>query len=46
MADRKKPRPLDAVLADIEEAAEAARELIGRGKDAWEDVGRLSGPLW
>ena len=36
MADRKKPRPLDAVLADIEEAAEAARELIGRGKDAWE----------
>ena len=37
MADRKKPRPLDAVLADIEEAAEAARELIGRGKDAWED---------
>jgi len=37
MADRKKPSPLDAVLADIEEAAEAARELIGRGKDAWED---------
>ena len=37
MADRKKSRPLDAVLADIEEAAEAARELIGRGKDAWED---------
>ena len=36
MAGRKKPRPLDAVLADIEEAAEAARELIGRGKDAWE----------
>jgi uncharacterized protein with HEPN domain len=37
MAGRKKPRPLDAVLADIEEAAEAAGELIGRGKDAWED---------
>ena len=37
MADSKKPRPLDAVLADIEEAGEAARELIGRGKDAWED---------
>jgi uncharacterized protein with HEPN domain len=36
MAGRKKARPLDAVLADIEEAAEAARELIGRGKDAWE----------
>ena len=37
MADRRKPRPLDPVLADIEEAAEAARELIGRGKDAWEE---------
>ena len=37
MTDRKKPMPLDGVLADIEEAAEAARELIGRGKAAWED---------
>lgn len=36
MAARKKPRPLDAVLADIEEAAEAAHELVGRGKDAWD----------
>ncbi len=36
MDDRGKPRPLDAVLADIEEAAEAARELVGRGKDAWD----------
>jgi len=36
MADRKKARPLDPVLADIEEAAEAALELIGRGRDAWD----------
>ena len=36
MADRKKARPLDPVLADIEEAAEAAREIIGRGRDAWD----------
>lgn len=36
MTDRKKPRPLDAVVADIEEAAEAARELVGRGKAAWD----------
>lgn len=36
MAARKKARPLDALLADIEEAAEAARELVGRGKDAWD----------
>ncbi len=32
----RKPRPLNAVLADIEEAADAARELVGRGKAAWE----------
>ena len=37
MPDRGKPRPLDSVLADVEDAAEAARELIGRGKDAWND---------
>ena len=30
-------RPLDSIIADIEDAAEAARELVGRGKDAWDD---------
>ena len=35
-----KARPFDAVIADIEDAAEAARELVERGKDAW-DVDRL-----
>ena len=29
-------RPVDSVLPDIEDAAEAARELIGRGRDAWD----------
>jgi hypothetical protein len=28
MPARKKPRPLDAVLADIDEAADAAQEII------------------
>jgi uncharacterized protein with HEPN domain len=36
MAGRKKPRSLDAVLADIEEAAEAAGEIVRKGRDAWE----------
>lgn len=36
MAAGKKSRPLDAILADIEEAAEAAQDLIGRGRDAWD----------
>lgn len=36
MDDRKETRPLDAVLADIDEAGEAAREIVGRGRDAWD----------
>jgi uncharacterized protein with HEPN domain len=36
MPGRKKARPLDAVLADIEEAAEAANDIVSRGRDAWE----------
>jgi uncharacterized protein with HEPN domain len=36
MEDRKQARSLDPVLADIEEAGEAAREIVGRGKEAWE----------
>ncbi len=36
MAPRK-PRPVDAVVADIELAAEAAAELIARGKSAWDE---------
>jgi len=30
------PRPVDAVLADIEDAGNAARELVARGKAAWD----------
>ena len=30
-------RPLDAVLDDIEDAAGAAAELVGRGKGAWDE---------
>lgn len=36
MGDRKEARPLDAVLADIEEAGEAAREIVERGREAWD----------
>ncbi|MBI2238998.1 MAG: DUF86 domain-containing protein [Actinobacteria bacterium] len=36
MGDHKETRPLDAVLADIEEAGEAAREIVERGRDAWD----------
>jgi uncharacterized protein with HEPN domain len=36
MPAREKPRPLEAVLADIEEAASAARELVGRDRAAWD----------
>jgi uncharacterized protein with HEPN domain len=36
MPSGKKQRPLDAVLGDLEEAAKAARELIARGKAAWD----------
>ena len=36
MGDRKETRPLDPVLADIEEAGEAAREIVERGREAWD----------
>jgi uncharacterized protein with HEPN domain len=37
MGSRKRlPRPIHAVLADIEDAGEAALELIARGKLAWD----------
>jgi uncharacterized protein with HEPN domain len=36
MPARRKPRPLDAVLDDIEEAAGAAYELVQRGRAAWD----------
>jgi uncharacterized protein with HEPN domain len=36
MDERRKTRPLEAVLADIEEAGEAAREIVERGRDAWD----------
>lgn len=32
----KKRRPIDAVVADIEQAAEAAAQLIARGRSAWD----------
>jgi len=31
-----KRRPVDALLADIEDGGDAARELVERGKDAWD----------
>ncbi|CAN5784444.1 hypothetical protein BH18ACT15_BH18ACT15_06670 [soil metagenome] len=34
---RKRRRPVDAILADIEQAGEAAAELIGRGRQAWDN---------
>jgi uncharacterized protein with HEPN domain len=36
MGRKKDRRPLDAVLADVEEAAGAAAEIIARGKAAWD----------
>lgn len=36
MARRKKRRPVDAVVADIEEAAETGAELVARGKADWD----------
>ncbi len=37
MAGRKKARPHEAVLDDIEEAADAARDIVNRGRNAWEN---------
>jgi len=36
MPGRTAPRPLDAVVTDIEDGAAAARELVGRGRAAWD----------
>jgi uncharacterized protein with HEPN domain len=35
MTSRKRRRPVDALLADIEDAGEAAREIVAHGKAAW-----------
>jgi uncharacterized protein with HEPN domain len=32
----KRRRPVDAIMADIEQAGEAAADLIGRGKEEWD----------
>lgn len=37
MTSQRRSRPLDAVLDDIDDAADAAAELIGRGRGAWDD---------
>ncbi|MBI4259586.1 MAG: DUF86 domain-containing protein [Actinobacteria bacterium] len=37
MTAARKRRPLDAILADIEEAGEAALELVARGRGAWRE---------
>lgn len=37
MADRSRNRPPDDVLDDIEDAAEAAAELAGRGRESWDE---------
>jgi len=34
---RREPRRIDAVLDDIEDAADAAAQIIGRGREAWEE---------
>lgn len=33
----KKRRPVGSIIADIEQAGEAAAELIARGRTAWDD---------
>lgn len=45
MISEKRRPPIDAVITDIEEAGEAAADLIGRGRKAWEDdvLHRLAG---
>jgi uncharacterized protein with HEPN domain len=35
MGSRDRRRPPDAIFGDIEEAVDAAREIVTRGKDAW-----------
>ena len=36
MTPQKRRRPVDAIIADIEQAGEAAAELIARGRTAWD----------
>jgi uncharacterized protein with HEPN domain len=36
MAARNQTRSADSVLADIEEAADAAHDIVRKGKDAWD----------
>ena len=45
MTPKKRRPPIDAIIADIEHAGEAAAELITRGKPAWDndDLLRLAG---
>jgi len=42
LTPRGRSRPVEAILDDIEDAAAAAEELVGRGRDAW-DHDRLLG---
>jgi len=35
MTSKKKGRPVDSIVANINEAGEAAAELIARGRTAW-----------
>ncbi len=35
MTSKRKGRPVDSIIADINEAGEAAAELIARGRTAW-----------
>lgn len=37
MTPRKKARPVDSIIADIDQAGEAAAELIFRGRTAWDN---------
>lgn len=37
----KRRRPVEAVAADIEQAGDAAAEIIARGKTAWDNDGLL-----
>lgn len=36
MTPQKRRRPVDAIIPDIEQAGEAAAELISRGRTAWD----------
>jgi uncharacterized protein with HEPN domain len=37
MTSGRRGRPLEQVLADIEDAGDAAREIVARGRDSWDD---------